>query len=223
MTNNTPKLGLDAAQSDLTPTHRPRGRPETRGRIGEPIDWEGEPDTSGSQYKVLAAQVAGAHGVSGNVRLRMIGANPSVSADALGRASTLLAERADDGYRRTLALTSLRKSAQPKGGWIARFKGITDRDGAEQLNGCGLLVSETSLPALPDGEYYVDDLIGIQVETNAGRKLGELVEVLNTPANDVYVTSAGAMIPAVAAFVLSIDVADRRMVVTDVPGLLETS
>jgi len=172
---------------------------------------------------ILAAQVTGAHGVSGNVRLRLIGGNSEVSADALRHAAKVQALREQDGFVRRLELLSLRKQVQPKGGWIARFKDVTDRPAAESLFGCQLLVPETSLPKLPEGEFYVDQLLGLAIVTDTGRSLGNLTEVLSGPANDVYVTSAGAMIPAVSAFILSVDLDAARIVVTDVPGLLDAS
>jgi 16S rRNA processing protein RimM len=175
-----------------------------------------------TEQMILAAIVTGAHGVSGNVRLRLIGANAEVAAEALRNASSILATREEGALRRDLTLTSLRKQAQAKGAWIATFKGITDRNSAEEIYGFSLLVPERSLPKLPDGEYYVDQLIGLTVVSDKDRPFGDLVEILNTPANDVYVTSAGAMIPAVSEFIKSIDIDAGRIVVADVPGLLDT-
>jgi len=170
---------------------------------------------------VLAAQVTGAHGVSGNVRLKLIGGNASVAEEALRNAPTISAQR-DGVFERELVLTTLKKQVQPKGGWIARFKGVTDRLEAEELYGCNLLVAEQSLPSLPDGEFYVDQLLGCAVVTHAGRPLGDLADILNAPAHDVYVTSTGAMIPAVSAHVMSVNVETRTIVVADMPGLLDS-
>ena len=92
--------------------------------------------------------------------------------------------------QRDLTLAALRK--QPKGGWIARFKEITDRNGAEALHGCSVMIKEAERAPLPEGEYYVDQLLGLDVVTDTGRSLGKLTDVLNTPAHDVYVTDDGA-------------------------------
>jgi len=183
----------------------------------EIIEEPGSPETG----VILAAQITGAHGVSGNVRVRLIGSNAEVSAEALRNARTLTAKH-DNGAKLTLTLTSLRKQAQAKGAWIATFKEVDDRATAEQYYAYSLYVPEACLPKLPEGEYYVDQLIGIAVVTDKDRNLGDLVEILHTPANDVYVTSLGAMVPAVASFVKSVDINARRIVVTDVPGLLDT-
>lgn len=180
-----------------------------------------EPTTTDAQG-ILAGQIAGAHGVSGNVRVRLVGSNSQISANALTNSRQILALREDPPVTRTLTLASLRKLSDAKGAWIARFKEISDRTGAEELFGCSLFVPEKSLPKLPDGEYYVDQLLGLEVVTDTGRSLGSVEEILHTPANDVYVTSSGVMVPAVAAFVKSIDIEAGKIVIAEVPGLLDS-
>ena len=176
------------------------------------------------EYSVLAAEVAGAHGVSGGLRLRLVGdtggdSPPDAAARSLrvGRAVRLV--RAADDFRADLTLAGLRR--QPKGVWIARFKEVTDRTGAEALHGCSVLIRESERAPLPEGEYYVDQLVGLDVVTDAGRPLGRLADVLSTPANDVYATDAGALIPAAGDFVVRVDLEERRIVVRDVPGLVQ--
>jgi 16S rRNA processing protein RimM len=168
---------------------------------------------------VRAAEIAGAHGVGGNVRLRVIG-SPDVALDALRRARKIACRGTADEPDRLLTLGSVRRNSNAKGAWIGRFKELKDRPAVEKLYGYGLFVREGERPRLEDGVYYVDELMGSEVITDAGRKLGSLTEVLNTPANDVYVTDLGAMIPAVAAFVVNVDKSARCITVKDVPGLL---
>ncbi len=176
------------------------------------------------EYSVLAAEVAGAHGVSGSLRLRLVGASShEASSDAaarslkIGRTVRLL--RAGDGFSQDLTLKGLRR--QPKGVWIAHFNEVTDRTGAEAFHGCSVLIRETERAPLPGGEYYVDQLLGLDVLTDAGRPLGKLSDVLTTPAHDVYVTDAGAMIPVAGDFIVSVSLNDRKIVVRDVPGLVD--
>jgi len=181
-----------------------------------------DPETDG--YSVLAAEVAGAHGVSGSLRLRLIGSSshdPASDAAArslkVGRTVRLL--RAGDGFHQDLTLKGLRR--QPKGVWIGQFKEVTDRTGAEAFIGCSVFIRESERAALPEGEYYVDQLLGMDVLTDADRPLGKLSDVLVTPAHDVYVTDAGAMIPVAGDFIIGISLDDRRIVVRDVPGLID--
>ena len=179
------------------------------------------PVTDTEEYSVLAAQVAGAHGVSGSLRLRLVGEFSDAAARSftIGRAVRFV--RAGDSFQRDLTLAALRK--QPKGGWIARFREVTDRNGAEALHGCALLIRDAERAPLPEGEYYVDELVGLSVVTDTGRSLGNLTDVMNTPAHDVYVTDAGAMIPAAGDFIVEVDTEGRKITVRDVPGLLGES
>ena len=180
--------------------------------------------TETNEYSVLAAEVAGAHGVSGSVRLRLIGASVAdATSDAAVRSlqigQVVRLVRASDGFQTDLTLLAMRR--QPKGVWIARFKDVTDRSAAEALFGCSVLIKENERAALPDGEYYVDQLLGLDVVADTGRSFGTLSEVLSSPAHDVYVTSLGAMIPVAGDYIIDIDLGDRKITVRDVPGLLD--
>ena len=183
-----------------------------------------EPNTETDEYTVLAAEVAGAHGVSGSLRLRMIGASAAdETSDAavrslkIGRAVRLV--RASDTFQTDLTLLAMRR--QPKGFWIARFKNVTDRNGAEALLGCSVLIKENERAALPEGEYYVDQLLGLDVVADTGKPFGVLTDVLTSPAHDVYVTSLGAMIPVAGDYIIDIDLDARKIIVRDVPGLID--
>lgn len=167
---------------------------------------------------VLAALVAGAHGVTGNVRLKLIGNDADRTAQSLQAGRTVHVAREAGEPGRRLTIRSLRRGPV-KGGWIARFLEVSDRTQAETLYGHGLYIPETQRASLPDGEFYVDQIIGLAVETENGDSLGLLKDVLNTPANDVYVTDTDVLIPAVAEFILKVDLAAGKIVVKDVPGL----
>lgn len=169
------------------------------------------------EYTVLAAQVAGAHGVSGSLRLRLIGEHSDAAARSLPSGRTVRLTRAEDDFSREVTLKGMRK--QPKGVWIAQFKEITDRTEAEAFHGCAVMIREGERAVLPEGEYYVDQLLGLSVVTDQERSLGKLIDVLNTPANDVYVTDEDALIPAAGDFIVSVSLEDQKIVVRDVPGL----
>jgi len=66
-----------------------------------------------------------------------------------------------------------------------RFRGITDRTAAEALTGLELEVEREELPALPEGQYYRDDLLGSRVRNLAGIELGVLDHYVDTPAQAV--------------------------------------
>jgi 16S rRNA processing protein RimM len=77
---------------------------------------------------------------------------------------------------------------------------------------------------LPAGQYFHDQIIGLNVETVDGESVGTIADIIEAPANDVYVCRSGErdfLIPAVDVFVKSIDVAAGRMVIAPIPGMLE--
>ena len=87
--------------------------------------------------------------------------------------------------------------------------------------GCSVLIKENERAALPDGEYYVDQLLGLDVVADTGRSFGTLADVLSAPAHDVYVTTLGALIPVAGDYIIGIDLAGRKITVRDVPGLID--
>jgi len=124
-----------------------------------------------SDKPVTLAAVAGAHGVTGEVRLKLFGEG----VEALKR------YRAFNDSRFTVQ--KLREDG--KGGAVARFAEVTDRNGAEALRGTLLTVPRSSLPPLAEGEYYHADLIGLSAVSTDGETLGTCVAIDNYGAGDV--------------------------------------
>lgn len=120
---------------------------------------------------VTLAAVTGAHGVTGDVRLKLFGE---------GLAS-LKPHKAFNGG----ALTLVRVRDDNKGGAIARFEQVADRTAAEQLRGTVLTVPRSALPPLAEGEYYHADLLDLSAVSDAGAVLGTVVAVENFGAGDV--------------------------------------
>lgn len=121
---------------------------------------------------VTLAVIIGAHGVTGEVRLKLFGEGP----DSLKRFKSLSAGA------QTLTLKQLRPG---NNGAIARFAEISDRNSAEALKGTELTVARDQLPPLDEGEYYHADLIGLACETPDGEPLGMIVAVENFGAGDI--------------------------------------
>jgi 16S rRNA processing protein RimM len=130
------------------PTHPPKDRPEVDRAVDRPV--------------VLAA-VAGAHGINGEVRLKLFTDDLSAYKSFNGGA---------------LTLKSLRNG-------IARFAEVTDRNAAERLRGTQLTVPRSALPPLEDGEYYHADLLGLPCVATNGDALGTVVAIDNFGAGDV--------------------------------------
>ncbi len=120
---------------------------------------------------VTLAAVSGAHGVTGEVRLKLFGE---------GFASLKPHKAFNDG-----ALTLKNLKDDGKGGAIARFAEVPDRTAAEALRGTTLTVPRSALPPLGEGEYYHVDLLGLPVHSDAGEAIGTVVAVENFGAGDV--------------------------------------
>ncbi len=120
---------------------------------------------------VTLAAVTGAHGVAGEVRLKLFGEG----------VAALKRYRAFNDS--TLVLVKLRDDG--KGGAIARFEGVDSRDAAERLRGTALSVPRDLLPPLAEGEYYHADLVGLPAVSTTGEALGTCVAVENFGAGDV--------------------------------------
>lgn len=124
---------------------------------------------------VTMAAITGAHGVTGEVRLKLFG--EGVESLKRFRAFTV------SGNDTSLTLASLKDDG--KGGAIARFTEITDRTAAEKLRGMLLAVPRADLPPLLEGEYYHADLIGLPAVSTTGEALGVVIAVENFGASDV--------------------------------------
>ncbi len=123
--------------------------------------------------RVILAAIAGAHGIGGDVRLKLF----AQGVESLKRYKSFEA----DG--RTLTLSSIRVGSKYP---VARFAEITGRTAAEGLRGTTLTVPRSSLPPLAEGEYYHADIIGLRCVAEDGALVGEVVAVENFGAGDVF-------------------------------------
>lgn len=121
---------------------------------------------------VTLAAIAGAHGVRGEVRLKLFGEG----------AESLRAFSVFEAGDRRLTLKSVRPANQ---GAVATFAEVTDRSGAEALRGTILTVPRSALPPLAEGEYYHHDLLGLPCVSTDGQAVGEVVAVENFGAGDI--------------------------------------
>jgi len=102
---------------------------------------------------------------------------------------------------------------------IVKIKGIDDINVVEKLKGKIASVYEEDLPSLPEGTYYIKDLIGLDVITDDGRELGKLDDVIQTGANDVYNVN-GILLPVIDEVVKKIDLENHKIVVHLIDGLI---
>lgn len=158
--------------------------------------------------RVLLGHISAAHGIRGEV---LVKTHTVEAADIAGYGPLTDAEG-----KAPLALKVLRVT--PKG-VVARVAGISDRNGAEALRGRELWVAREAMPEPEQDAFYHEDLIGLTAVDEAGVALGTVVAVQNFGASDLLeIRKAGGrateFVPFTKAFVPSIDVAARRIVVT---------
>jgi 16S rRNA processing protein RimM len=157
--------------------------------------------------RICVAQIGGAHGLRGEVKLKSFTADP-MALTGYGPLTT------EDGSA-TFEIEAVRPA---KDHLIARFRGVGDRDTAERLANVRLFVARERLPPLAADEFYHADLIGLTAVTADGSEIGTVVAVHDFGAGDiveVQPTGGGTsiMLPFTAAFVPSVDIANRRIVV----------
>lgn len=107
---------------------------------------------------------------------------------------------------------------------VVLLEGYETPEKARELNGWLLQVPQEETVPLPDGQYYWFELIGMEVLSEAGEKLGRIVDIFETGSNDVYVMKAGSKeiyLPATREVIRQVDRAAKRMVIHVMEGLLE--
>ena len=122
--------------------------------------------------RIALAAVAGAHGVKGELRLKLF----SDSVESLSHHKTLFVGGAE---RRLLSVRDAGNTA------VALFEGISDRSDAEALRGSLVEVDRSELPPLEEGEYYYADVIGLPAVDRDGQAVGTVLAVENYGAGDL--------------------------------------
>lgn len=161
---------------------------------------------------IVVGKITRAHGVRGEVSVLVLSETP----DRFEPGSVL---RLEAGGTLTVERTRL-----DRGRLLVVFGGIENREAAMKLGGEFLFISSADLPDLPDGSWWPHQIEGCEVLTEEGKSLGVVTEVVNTPANDIWVTREGAaevLIPALKDVVVSVDVLAKRIVVRELPGLTD--
>jgi 16S rRNA processing protein RimM len=160
--------------------------------------------------RICIGAIAGAFGVTGEVRLKSFCTNPADLA-AYGALSS------EDGSRQ-FRITLTKPVA---GGFGARIAGVTTREAAEALRGTSLFVDRARLPSLPDDEFYHADLVGLDVVDTGGEPLGKVSAVHNHGAGDILEISStrhksALLLPFTKAIVPNVDLKAGRLIV-DLP------
>jgi 16S rRNA processing protein RimM len=157
---------------------------------------------AGEEGRITLAAVAGAHGVKGEVRLKLF----TDSARNLALHSQVFV----GGTQRRLI--SVRDGGKTS---VARFEGVNDRTGAEALRGSLVEIDRSALPPLEDGEYYHSDLIGLPCFDGEGTEIGRVSAVENFGAGDLLEVEAANGRKSLIAFKPGISDLESGRIVLD--------
>lgn len=108
---------------------------------------------------------------------------------------------------------------------ILKFEGIDSMNDAELLRGGELYIDRSQGEELSENEYYIADIIGMEVVTEEGEPVGQVKDVLETGANDVYLVKREGkkdlMLPAIRDCIREVDIENNRMTVHILDGLAD--
>lgn len=163
--------------------------------------------------RVIVGAIGGAFGVHGEVRLKSYCADPTAIADY----TPLYTE---DGRR----FAQVVLTGQTNNALIARIDGITTKEEADALRNTQLYAERSTMPSLPDDEYYYADLIGLTVVDTGGTVLGTVKNVMDHGAGDLLEitvpgTSETVLLPFTQAAVPTVDLGAGRIVADPPEGL----
>jgi 16S rRNA processing protein RimM len=167
---------------------------------------------------LLLGEVLRPHGVRGELRVRLLTDYP----ERIGQmAQVFLGTGPNDDAPQTYDVEHMRMNT-PYG--LLKLKGIDDRDDADTLRSLFVMVDLEHAVPLEEGEFYLYQLIGITVKQQDGVTLGQITDVLETGANDVYVVDSPqygeVLIPVTDETIINTDVASGEMIVRLPDGLL---
>ncbi|UQA55907.1 ribosome maturation factor RimM [Polyangium aurulentum] len=169
---------------------------------------------SGRRF-VPVAEVGRAHGIRGEVRLKLY----HEGSELLGQRPTLKL-RLPDGTEQPAKIVSARNANKAL---LARLEGVDDRNAAEALAGAVLLVPRDEFPPLEEGEFYACDLEGARAVLPSGEEVGVVEALASYPTCEVLVIDRGLdgklEVPLVEAYVASVDVDGRVVQLVTIEGL----
>lgn len=167
---------------------------------------------------MAVGRVVGIHGLNGELRVELHTDFPERFAPGV----TLFLGEA-------LSPRNIEGAREHRGMILLALEGVVDRDAAENLRNEWLFIPEGDAMELPEGEYWVHEIIGLAVVDESGAPVGQVNDVMQTGANDVYIiTPAGELnrgkellIPATAEVVQRVDLESQTMTIRLIPGLLD--
>ena len=163
--------------------------------------------------RIAVARIGRPHGIRGDVTAVALTDDP----DRFDRGAKF---QTDGPEPVELTLAAARSRGE---GLILHFSEVSDRDAAEELRGHLLTISPSERRSLPEGEYWPSELIGLEVRSPEGSRLGRIADVVSGETQDRLVVedTSGSLVdvPFVAALVLEISLEDGIAKIVPIDGL----
>ena len=156
---------------------------------------------------MVVGRIAGVFGIGGEVKVEPYTDNP-------GRFSSLTDVYLGPVQRRV----GVERSRPHKNLVLLKLAGIDSPEAARALGSVDVSVPRADALPLPEGHFYLEDMIGVAVRDAAGKQIGAVTDVLRTGSNDVFVVGQGAsavLVPAIHDAILDLDVPNRLLVVAE--------
>jgi 16S rRNA processing protein RimM len=167
--------------------------------------------------KIFIGYISSPHGIKGEVRVVPLTDHPG----RFRKMDSLKLYSQEGTFVRTLQIRGVRKD-EGRGELIVAGD-VTDRDEAEALVGLSIMIDAEERVPLPEGEFWVDDLIGLTMRDSEGNILGEVIDFLSTGKNELYMVrdEKGGLhyIPVVEEFIRDIDLSSKSITVELTEGL----
>ena len=168
-----------------------------------------------AQELIKVGKIVGTHGYKGTVKVQMLTDFPE-------RFKTMHKVKISQG--KSLVELGIESCSAHQGQLLMKLQGIESIEEADKYRNAFLNVSAEELYPLPDGSYYHFQLIGMKVEDLEKGYLGQLTDILETGANDVYVIQSEVygeiLIPVIKEVIREVDVTNKRMLIKLLPGLV---
>lgn len=118
-------------------------------------------------------------------------------------------------------ITEIEKAGHHKGFIILKIKGYDSISQAEELKDSSISIPKEERIKLKKDEYYIDDLMGLEVENEKGERLGKIIDIIRNPGNDIYVVKNDKelWIPATKEVVKRIDLENKKITIHMMEGL----
>lgn len=171
---------------------------------------------------IRVGTIVRAHGVRGEMKVRPDSDAPE---HLLDLADVVVGQSPEAG--RKYAVKTARLQTSKHGITVLMvLADIHDRDSADALRGLGIYAADHDLPPLDDAEWFLDDLVGMEVTDVRGSLIGRVTEILDLPAHPTFLVAqpdgSSVMVPAIAPFLSAVNVESRTVEVELPDGLLDT-